>query len=76
MSKLTDLLAELEKATATLKDKEAAERAASSETTHARNIVSNLQKSIDAEMGKLKDAATWSTEWHSQRSRGHAVKAA
>lgn len=67
--KLTELLAELEAANENLKEKEAAERRASSDTTQARNEVNNLQKSIDAEMAKLKKEASWNTDWHSERTR-------
>jgi chromosome segregation ATPase len=66
--KLSELLSELEAAVANLKEKEAAERRASADTTQVRNEVNNLQKSIDAEMAKLKREASWNTDWHSQRN--------
>lgn len=67
--KLAELLAELEAATKNLKERQAEERVASGNTTQARNEVNNLQKSIDAEMAKLKKEAEWNTDWHSQRDR-------
>lgn len=67
--KLSELLAELEEANKRLKDAKFAESQASSRTTQVLNEVNNLQKSIDAEMAKIKGAAEWNTDWHSQRAR-------
>lgn len=73
MNKLTELLAELEKANRVLKEAEASESRARSDCCNARNIVNNLQKSIDAEMEKLKKEAAWNTDWHGRLNRGISV---
>jgi len=69
LTRLLELLKELEQRIVELKAATERKRIADSEQTAAINRVNGCQKAIDTEMRAIKDKAEWYTDWHSQQKR-------
>lgn len=66
---LAELEGNLTAATENHKKCAEAERIAQANLTDARNRLNKAQKALDEGVERLKAAAPWNTDWHSQRQQ-------